>query len=310
MKRNQFNNTVKIIAVFSLMIIVLGTNTLFPNKMKQKSDNSDFLTKVQYIISKDEEKFYKNLPEEKQEEFIQQFWDIRDPDPDTPENEFKEEYFNRIDDANKQFTAAREGWLTDRGKAYILLGPPNYVENYPMGGNPINTFSRNPYSVWHYTDFYLIFVDNRNDGDYQIQYTDLGNIADVQEAFQKAKMGLKYLDKKLGYNFELKRNKQKSNILVFSIETESITFAADGDNMVAEVQIQLKLKNKSFVDMWSYSNSHTIQFAKSDTHIPKKVTLEIPLGKEIQKGNYFCFTSLKRSDEKDKMFLNKMIKVK
>ncbi len=310
MKRNHFNTTVKIIAVFSLMIIVLGTNTLFSNKMNQKSNNSDFLTKVQYIISKDEEKFYKNLPEEKQEEFIQQFWDIRDPDPDTPENEFKEEYFNRIDDANKQFTAAREGWLTDRGKAYILLGPPNYVENYPMGGNPINNFSRNPYSVWHYIDFYLIFVDNRNDGDYQIQYTDLGNIADVQEAFQKAKMGLKYLDKKLGYNFELKRNKQKSNILVFSIETESITFASDGDNMVAEFQIQFKLKNKSFDDIWSYSNSHSIHFAKSDIHVPKKITLEIPLGKEIPKGSYFCFTSLKRSDEKEKMFLNKMIKVK
>ena len=63
-----------------------------------------------------------------------EFWKKRDPDPDTEENEFKTQYFQRIDEANHLFTDGGEpGWLQDRGRIYILLGPPADREVYPRG---------------------------------------------------------------------------------------------------------------------------------------------------------------------------------
>ena len=85
---------------------------------------------VPYIITDVEKKVFENLPnEEERGRFIARFWDKRDPDPATPENEFKTVYFQRIAIANKKFgTSGIAGWRTDRGKICILLGPPQEIQ--------------------------------------------------------------------------------------------------------------------------------------------------------------------------------------
>lgn len=100
------------------------------DKIYQRWVNED----VDYIITPEERAAFKKLQtDEEREEFIEQFWLRRDPDPDTPENEYREEYYRRIAYANEKFTSGIPGWKTDRGRIYITWGPPDSVESRPAG---------------------------------------------------------------------------------------------------------------------------------------------------------------------------------
>ena len=79
---------------------------------------------VRWIISPEEESAFKQLAtDEERDQFIEQFWQRRDPTPDTLENEFKDEHYRRIAYANEHFAAGTPGWRTDRGRIYIVWGP-------------------------------------------------------------------------------------------------------------------------------------------------------------------------------------------
>jgi GWxTD domain-containing protein len=276
---------------------------------KMSLEHSEFLSKVRYIISGDENKFFKNLPDDKRDDFIDQFWAVRDPNPATPENEFKEEYFKRIDESNRQFTAGREGWLTDRGKTYILLGTPNYVQNVDMDSFMPNRYSQKPYIMWHYDDYVIPFVDQNLDGDYKVEYYNLDNLADVQDAFQKARKYLSHIEGLFSYEFKYKKINGIPTI-IFMFDLKKITFKSEGEKVEASLEISVTLKDSKFGDVWEAQKSHVINFSKIVDKIPDVIKIEIPMSKDIKKGNYFCFTSVKKVEEKDKSFLNKMIKVK
>ena len=90
---------------------------------------------VVYIISAEEKAAFKQLSnDEERDNFIEAFWQRRDPTPDTPENEFKEEHYRRIEYANEHFAAGIPGWKTDRGRMYIMWGPADEVTSHPSGG--------------------------------------------------------------------------------------------------------------------------------------------------------------------------------
>lgn len=90
---------------------------------------------VKYIITKDEQKAFKELKtDEERENFIENFWRRRDPNPDTEENEYREQYYERIAYANENFASGIPGWMTDRGRIYITWGKPDSVESHPSGG--------------------------------------------------------------------------------------------------------------------------------------------------------------------------------
>ncbi|MGA3136631.1 MAG: GWxTD domain-containing protein [Terracidiphilus sp.] len=136
---------------------------------------------VVWIISDEETKAFKQLSnDEEREAFIEQFWLRRNPDPDSPENEFREEHYRRIAYANEHFAAGRPGWRTDRGRIYITFGKPDSIDSHPSGGpyhRPIEegggetaTF---PFETWHYhylegigENIDLEFVDSCQCGDY------------------------------------------------------------------------------------------------------------------------------------------------
>jgi len=110
---------------------------------------------VPYIISPEEKEVFKKLPNEVERgKFIENFWRIRDPNPATPENEFKAEYYRRIASANKFLTSsAIPGWRTDRGRIYILLGPPNEIHQDFRPSDSFPTSSYVTYAareVWTY----------------------------------------------------------------------------------------------------------------------------------------------------------------
>ena len=109
----------------------------FKKEISKEKIYNDWLTKeVPYIITKDEKEAYKKLAtDEERENFIENFWRRRDPNPDTEENEFREEYFERIAYANEHFASGIPGWKTDRGRIYIAHGKPDSVESHPSGGS-------------------------------------------------------------------------------------------------------------------------------------------------------------------------------
>ncbi len=138
---------------------------------------------VVYIITPEELSAFKQLSnDEERDQFIEQFWLRRDPTPDTPENEFREEHYRRIAEANEKFPAGMPGWKTDRGRIYIIWGPPNEIERHPTGGyyeRPMNEgggdTSTFPFETWHYRDLEgigqnidLEFVDSCMCNDYHL----------------------------------------------------------------------------------------------------------------------------------------------
>jgi len=90
---------------------------------------------VIYIITPEEQAAFKQLSnDEERDKFIEAFWQRRDPTPDTEENEYKEEHYRRIAYANEHFAAGVPGWKTDRGRMYIMYGPPDEIDSHPAGG--------------------------------------------------------------------------------------------------------------------------------------------------------------------------------
>lgn len=140
-------------------------------------------TDVDYIITKEEKRAFLALQtDEERENFIENFWRRRDPNPDTEENEYREEYYERIAYANEKFTSGIPGWKTDRGRIYIAWGKPDSIESHPAGGaydRPSyeggGSTTTYPFEVWFYRHLDNVgdgieieFVDPTGTGEYRI----------------------------------------------------------------------------------------------------------------------------------------------
>jgi GWxTD domain-containing protein len=138
---------------------------------------------VVWIITDEERAAFKQLSnDEERDNFIEAFWQRRDPTPDTEENEYKEEHYRRIAYANEHFAAGIPGWKTDRGRIYIMYGPPDENDSHPSGG----TYSRPmeegggdtstfPFEDWRYRylegigqEVIIEFVDTCMCGDFHM----------------------------------------------------------------------------------------------------------------------------------------------
>src|SRR5438132_4418347 len=138
---------------------------------------------VRWIISDEERAAFKQLSnDEERDQFIEGFWQRRDPTPDTVENEFKEEHYARIAYANEHFAAGIPGWKSDRGRMYIMYGKPDEIESHPSGGQyerPMEegggSTSTFPFEQWRYRylegvgqEVIIEFVDTCMCGDYHM----------------------------------------------------------------------------------------------------------------------------------------------
>ncbi|HKV92214.1 MAG TPA: GWxTD domain-containing protein [Candidatus Angelobacter sp.] len=138
---------------------------------------------VRWIITDEELSAFKKLTTNaERDQFIEAFWQRRDPTPDTAENEYKEEHYRRIAYANEHFAAGIPGWKTDRGRIYIMYGPPTSIDSHPMGGpyqrpeeeggGETETY---PFEVWRYRylegigqEVEIEFVDETGSGSYEM----------------------------------------------------------------------------------------------------------------------------------------------
>ncbi len=190
------------LALIFFALLSIGPVGLAQNKQKEKEQGQDPLDRprnvkpelkkaykdwlekdVTYIITDEERKAFKKLAtDDERERFIEEFWRRRDPDPDTDENEFKEEYYERIAYANEHFSSGIPGWKSDRGRIWVMYGKPDERETHPMGGQ----YEREPYEgggstttypfeKWFYryiagvgSGVEIEFVDPTGSGEYRI----------------------------------------------------------------------------------------------------------------------------------------------
>lgn len=136
---------------------------------------------VTYIISPSERSAFLQLEtNEEREQFIEAFWLRRSTNPDLPDNDFKEEHYRRIAYANEHFASGKPGWMTDRGKIYIIWGKPDEIESHPTGGTYDRPMSEGggstttyPWETWRYRymdgigeNIIIEFVDPSGTGEY------------------------------------------------------------------------------------------------------------------------------------------------
>ncbi len=126
------------IIIFSVFLV---NNHLLWSKEKKQTLKNWHKGPARYLINKQEEIIFESLEtEEDRAAFINRFWRRRDPTPGTHENEFRYHFWKRVIDANTLYIeSAKPGWKTDRGKVYIIMGPPQEIEDdsyYSTSGTP------------------------------------------------------------------------------------------------------------------------------------------------------------------------------
>jgi GWxTD domain-containing protein len=123
------------------------------------------LRQMRYIITSDSLDYYEDKSLEEKKGFFERFWSRRDPNPNTEANELMEEYFSRVNYANREFSGfSDDGWLSDRGRILIKFGVPDDIERHPF------EIDRYPYVIWRYYSLRKVFLfsDRTGFGDYRL----------------------------------------------------------------------------------------------------------------------------------------------
>jgi GWxTD domain-containing protein len=167
----------------AVLLLLAGCSAKAGSSRTLPPQDREFLSEVRYLISRKETKIFKNTPPEERRKFIEEFWKVRDPDPTTEENEFRDEYYRRIDLANHLFHEGIQGWLSDRGRILILLGEPERRDVYPTG----YTFYEPPVEIWFYGTFPVIFVDYHREGIYRLDPVSVRRLSMINVAQMRLK---------------------------------------------------------------------------------------------------------------------------
>jgi GWxTD domain-containing protein len=106
---------------------------------------------------------------DEQRRFLMEFWRTRDPNPNTPHNEYREEFYGRLQYANQRYTTSlREGWKTDRGRIIIKYGTPSQIDPH------LYDRDSKPHEIWEFSNIpgegqaIFVFADSNGFGDFQL----------------------------------------------------------------------------------------------------------------------------------------------
>lgn len=219
-----------------LFLGILGINFISCGVKRQVTldvESQEFYEYARLIMTREEKAIFNHLPDKvARQEFIKDFWAKRDPDPETEENEYKEEFFRRIEYANERFNEGTPGWKTDRGRIYIYLGAPDKIDYTMLHGNPE---IKGAIMWWIYYRYGvgILFVDKDGYGRFTFDpYS--GVYGDLFEAIEMAKLGASFVEKgqeKKFVNFNLKYDSQQG-ILVISIDPKAITFRQNEEGLL------------------------------------------------------------------------------
>lgn len=276
---------------FIFPLILIMTGCAVSEKIVLDSESRDFYEKTQIIMSKEEKKIFKHLPDkESRESFIKEFWANRDLEPDTEENEFKKEFFRRVEYASKYFREGKPGWKTDRGRIYIIFGPPDKIERQPSLMSP----NEKALLLWIYYgyNFAIKFVDRRGNGVYTFDpYSGVyGDFFDASERVisRQTSTAETGFDQR-SIDFSLVFNDKKDEIEV-SVPVKDLIFIEEDGLLKADFEFEFSIYEK--VGIWGKKISEEIHFEKLESEVLdlKILTFTFPLN--LPPGNYYFDVNL------------------
>jgi GWxTD domain-containing protein len=251
-------------------------------------ESKKFLSEVRYLITEEEREAFAKLPPSEQGQFIQEFWKKRDLDPETEENKFKDEYYQRIKEANRLFTeGGTPGWLQDRGRVYILIGAPDQREASPRG----RSFYDVPTEIWYYGFFQIVFVDLYWSGNYKLEPQSAQHLAEInlsQMAFrpriirgtQESYAGVFEL------NLEIEETQKEQPILLVKIPYRQIVLTAEGEKLKTTLELSLVVFNASQKKVWEYQKKYPILLEEDELERLSRQEFVIEIAMSLEKGDY------------------------
>lgn len=264
-------------ACLLLIAALLSGCRLYRLEKRLSPPYADFLSKVRYIITGKERKIFLELPDSEKDAFIDEFWNRRDPDPDTAENEFKMEYFDRLEEAERLFTGeGRPGWLTDRGRIYILFGPPLDRITDTIGRSETERCSE----VWYYGDFPVVFRDRNCSGQFQLVTYDLTALRDINLMYMheltlaQADAQRTFSRERALFDFDLRVRKtvvepgKIEGTVIISIPYAVVWFKEDEDQLKTDIEVELELRDVEQNTVWEHRE--TIEIAITEEELQKK----------------------------------------
>lgn len=227
------------------MLIIGVTMVGFPKKARLDPESEDFYKFARYLFTKNERKIFLELPTaEERQRFIQYFWEIRDPNPLTNENEFKDEMEDRFEYVTKYLKEGPvPGWKSDRGRIYILLGPPDNVTEKPFQSNEYD-MANIGVIIWYYWNSKIVvwFIDTKGHGLFRMDpnRTSLKLLDELENrkyyivGKDNPKFEMDVLKFDLAYDSLEKK-------LLFKVNPQKIHFEKSGSQMMAKFNIELMI---------------------------------------------------------------------
>jgi len=282
---------------YASIIIMLGFLagcSMFTSDIQKDPFYQSFFQKTRLIMSQEEIEIYKHLPSvEAKGEFIEDFWEKRDPTPGTPLNENKIEFQERIDYANKWFEEGGgnpenpQGWNTVRGRIYIQLGPPTLrkmgEQEYTDRFGHLMTTRRDPVEIWEYHQFNLTIAFMANQyGEFHIWGRPP---AALGRALREARNYFYYSPEEgLEHKFEFDLSYQNTLIKI-TTPTRKLSFKEEGDEMVAEFRVKVNI----YLDFEKIDEiNRDIRIGKSQENILDRDELSFTIPYQpSRKGSYY-----------------------
>lgn len=265
---------------FTLIQSLISCASLHVKKTLEP-ENKEFLSKVRYIITKEEKRTFLLLPSEERKAFVEEFWKVRDPDPFTELNEFKKIYFERIEMANILFTTSGVlGWLQDRGRAYILLGPPKH--RLTQSGYYDRWEER-----WLYKDFHIDFVPGNIMG---IVELDTKSISNLTKFAHEQKKGIPKINmEKTQFDYELEIFKEKKgNIAIFiKVPFTNMWLKESEGRLETLFKVSLWIEEEKGEEViWEHKNDFPLSIKESNfrNSQDKNYVMKIPV--KLHPGTY------------------------
>jgi GWxTD domain-containing protein len=274
---------------------------MYKKEAKLAPDEKEFLSTVRFIITKQEKKAFLNLPPSEREAFIEEFWKKRDAAAETEVNEYKEEYLKRVKEAKHLFSGegGPSGWLQDRGRVYILLGPPEQREAYPRGENLADI----PAEYWHYGFHVLTFRDYRKNGNYELQES-AHMLAEISHAQKMLNPELKPEKVFFDFNLDVKKISERERLFLISIPYKNIWLSAEGDELKTTLELSVEIFDSADKKVRQEAKVFPISLGKEKLKdlTGQDYLIEVPV--QLDPGNYHVSVTLKNMMDQGKVKKN------
>lgn len=273
-------------AAAALALVVSFSCSRFPAPKNLDTESGEFYSKIRYIITREERESFLRLSPVDRRQFMKEFWERRDPTPGTELNEFKKDYFRRIEEANRLFReGSTPGWLQDRGKIYITLGPPDSRETYPRGID----FYGKPEEIWRYGFFPVVFIDENWSGNYRLTPLSAQHIAEITlaQAVEKERRDGRQFEAAPSLDFEITVEKADGKtVFAIKIPYKAIWFKAEGDTFNTTLEVSLTVNDRDGATVWETTKNFDISVPRAEGLKLFEQTYEMRIEAEMAAGAY------------------------